>query len=183
MSKEYPLPIVIDSTVIFNFGVIGQFELLEKLYKNQLVIPTDVKVEVVIDRIAGPIVEEKIKNQIIREYLIKYDCENEEIKDYIRLRRKFGLGESACLAIAKNSSCTVATDDMRVARKYCEDNNISLIGTLGILYKAYENGLISADDGQAILSDMINIRKYKSPTASFSDVIAWFEEGRGKKIY
>lgn len=182
-NTRYPLPLIMDSTILFNFIIIGKFEILESLYKNQMLIPVDVKIEVSTDRVVGPLLQEKINKGICEEYAIDYQCKPVEIKEYINLRKKFGHGESACLAIAKTWKVTIATDDMKAAKKYCEKNNISLIGTLGILYQAYDKNIITAEEGQAILSDMINIRAYKSPVSDFNSVIEWFEQNKGRKLF
>ncbi|TGY42475.1 hypothetical protein [Clostridium perfringens] len=181
--NSYPLPLIVDSTVIFNFGIIGKFCVLEKLYGKQIIIPTDVKLEISTSPVVGPLIDDKIKEGTFEEYTINYECSNREIKDYIYLKKRFGNGESACLAISKNWKCTIATDDMTAAKKYCEKNNISLIGTLGILYQAYRECIINKNEGQAILDDMINIREYKSPTNDFDDIITWFEKHEGQELF
>ena len=181
--NSYPLPLIMDSTVIFNFGILGRFDILERLYAKQILIPMDVKIEVSTDKIVGPLLESKIKDGICEEYSINYECDNDEISEYIKLKRKFGNGESACLSIAKNWGATIATDDMRAAKKHCERNNISLIGTLGILFQAYDKNIISEEEGQTIIDDMINIRGYISPVSKFSDIIGWFKEHKGKELF
>lgn len=181
--NSYPLPLIVDSTVIFNFVIINKFFVLEKLYGKQMIIPTDVKLETSTSPVVGPLIANKIKEGTFEEYTIDYECSTREINDYIYLKKRFGNGESACLAISKNWRCTIATDDMTAAKKYCKRNNISLIGTLGILYQAYIKCIIDKIEGQAILDDMINIRQYKSPTNDFDDVITWFEKHEGNELF
>lgn len=54
------------------------------------------------------------------------------------------------MAIAKINECTVASNDMRATRKYCQDNKINHIGSLGILYDCYHNGLINFTDADVL---------------------------------
>lgn len=182
-NRLLPLPLIVDSTVVLNFGKIGKFYILDQLYGSNMIIPTDVKIEVSTDKIIGPLLEDRIKDGICEEYMINYECNNKEIKDYIELRKRFGHGEAACLSISKNWKCTIATDDMRAAKAYCMKNKISLIGTLGILFEAYNRKIISEKEGQDILDDMIKVRKYSSPVSQFNEVIKWFEEGEGRELF
>ena len=87
------------------------------------------------------------------------------------------------MAIAKTWGCTVGSDDLRAVRKYCEENNIELIGCLGILYDAYESDIIKKIDGDKILVDMINKTKYKCPVTTFQEIIDYFKKGIGRKLY
>ncbi|MBV2197718.1 hypothetical protein QNN00_22720 [Bacillus velezensis] len=57
------------------------------------------------------------------------------------------------------------------------------MGTLGILYDAYDKEIINASEGQQILNDMLSKTKYICPVKLFSDVIAWFEKGQGRRLY
>lgn len=177
------LPLILDSTVLLNFIKIGKKDILVKLYGKSMVIPQQVKLEVIIDPDVGPIVEEMINDKLLEEYIIDYNSESSEISDYCYLNKRFGAGESACISIAKNRKCTIVTDDMRAAYKYCKKNSVSLKGSLGIIYEAYEKKIISFDEGQAILDDMIKIRKYTSPVSSFDDIVNWFDKGIGKELF
>lgn len=177
------LPYILDSTVIFNFCNIGRFNILSQLSAGNMILPADVKIEIGTDSIAAPIIEQAIGDKIVEEYVINYTCDSEEIKMYINIRKRYGAGEAACIAIAKSFSATVASDDMRAAPRICNKYGIDLIGTLGILYEAYEKSLIDREEGQVILEDMINIRGYKSPVDNFDDIVNWFERGQGRELF
>jgi predicted nucleic acid-binding protein len=87
------------------------------------------------------------------------------------------------MSIAKTWDCTVATDDMTAAVKYCQSNNIPLIGTLGILYKGYEQKVITNIEAENLLQTLITNKYYKSPVSDFKSVIDSFERNIGKKLY
>lgn len=180
---ENKLPLVLDSTVLLNFIKINKIDILVKLYGGSMVIPQQVKLEVIIDSNVGPVIENLIKDKIIEEYIIDYKSTGREIKDYCYLSKRFGQGESACIAIAKNWKGTVVSDDMTATCCYCTRNRISLKGSLGIIYEAYEKKIISLEEGQAILDDMISISKYKSPVNKFDDIINWFEKKIGRELF
>lgn len=178
-------PIIIDSTVIGRYGLTNQFDILKQLYGKFIVIPTPVIIESINCSPLEKCVRDAISAKWMEEYSLQYSSESAELKEYLNLRRRFGDGESAVLAIAKNWRCTVASDDLRAARAYCEKHGLDLIGSLGILYSAYSEK-IKPDfkDCDKLLSDMITKTNYKSPVSTFQEVVVnWFEKGIGTKLY
>lgn len=176
-------PLILDNTVVSRFGIIKKFEVLHNLYEKKLIIPTNV----ILEAIVVPEVEKSLidafKNKWIEEYTLDFSSGQAELKEFARLRRQFGEGESAVMAVAKTWGCALASDDLRATRKYCENNNIEHLGCLGILYDAYESKIFSFSDGDKILSEMINVTNYKCPVTRFQQIIDWFESGIGKKLY
>jgi len=124
-----------------------------------------------------------LRSKEIEEYTIDFTNGEKEFREYLQLRKKFGDGESAVMAIAKTWSGTVGSDDLRATRKYCDQHGIPLLGTLGVLYDAYDNKLINEVDADKALNDMISQTNYKTPVHNFVEVIDWFRDGKGKKLY
>jgi len=74
------------------------------------------------------------------------------------------MGESEAIALALEHNCTVGLDD-RIARSKARSLGLNIIGTLGILRKAYDNNLISKNQ----LID--SIRKLKDLGFRISDTV------------
>lgn len=175
-------PIIIDNTAISNFGLINKFDILEKLYPKNIIIPTNVIAESIVMSSLESCVQAALKAGWMEEYTLDYKGRN-ELMEYAQLRRQFGDGESAVMAIAKTWRCAVASDDMRATRKFCLKHEIEQIGSLGILFDAYDSKIVNVTEANKVLTDMINIVKYKCPIENFNNVIDWFKNGIGKELF
>lgn len=177
-------PVIVDNTVISTFGGINRFDILEKLYAKNIIVPTNVLAETIKTSPLEALVQAAFAAGWLEEYTISYSGGGRgELAEYAKLNTRYGSGECAVMAIGKTWECTIASDDMRATRKYCKKYCIHQIGTLGILYHAYREGIISAGEAQQMLSDMISIVKYSSPVSNFQSVIDWFEKGVGRELF
>lgn len=176
-------PLILDNTVVSRFGIIKKFEILHNLYEKELIIPTNVILEAIVIPQVEKSLQDALSKKWIEEYTLDFTTGQVELKEFARLRRQFGEGESAVMAVAKTWRCALASDDLRATRKYCENNNIEHVGCLGILYDAYVGGIITLSEGDILLSEMINNTKYKCPIMKFHQIIDWFENGIGNKLY
>ncbi|GIO33276.1 DNA-binding protein [Paenibacillus albilobatus] len=175
-------PLVVDNTVISVYGKSNQFTLLESLYAGNIIIPT----EVITEAIVIPSLEAQIKRALgngwLQEHRINYVDHPNQLKNFARLRKRFGDGESAVMAIAKDQNCTVGSDDLRATHKYCRTNSIPMLGSLGILYDSYDRDHIDEQEGQAILTDMLS-KGYRCPVKKFNEILEWFQNGKGRELF
>lgn len=176
-------PLVIDSGIISRYGLIHRFDILEKLFCDELIIPTEVLKETIIVPPLKQSINKAIRDGWVKEFTITLSEHPKIFEEYIQLEKRFDPGESACMAIALHHGCTVASDDMRATVKFCKKHNIPLIGSLGILYKAFHNKIVDKDEAQLLLDDMIKKSNYKSPVITFQEVINWFRKREGRQIY
>lgn len=176
-------PLVSDTGIISRYGLINRFDILQELYSGNIILPTEVIVECIRVPMLQSCIQDALTYKWIEEFKINYVDHPNIMLDYAKLSKKFGPGESAVMAIAKNKGWTVGSDDMRATAKYCSKNSIPLLGSLGILYDAYDKELVNEKEGQAILNDMISLTRYKSPVSDFQRVIDWFKEGKGRELF
>lgn len=176
-------PLVSDTGIISRYGLINRFDILQQLYSGNIILPTEVIAECIRIPMLESCIQDALTYKWIEEFKINYVDHPNIMLDYAILSKRFGPGESAVMAIAKNKGWTVGSDDMRATVKYCSNNSIPLLGSLGVLYDAYDKGLVNDIEGQAILTDMINLTNYKSPVSDFQKVIDWFKEGKGRILY
>ena len=80
------------------------------------------------------------------------------------LAQKFGLGESACIAIAEARGGFLLTDDLG-ARRRAIASGLTVTGTLGVLDRLIKAGALSLDEAEGLLIEMVS-RGYRSPVAS-----------------
>jgi len=98
------------------------------------------------------------------EFYLSLDFEvlklgEEETELYNSLRVKLGKGEASCLAIAKNMK--FLTDDSD-ARKVANILGVPVSGTIGALVHCIRKNIISKEEGNQILREMIAKGFYSS---------------------
>jgi predicted nucleic acid-binding protein len=116
--------IISDTTCLIGLTNIGQINILREIYGSIIITPEVMK------EYRAP----------LPEWIV-----TEEVKDTrrIALFDKFlGLGEASAIALAMETKNSLLIVDDRRARQYALDLGLEIIGTLGLLIKAYENGLI-----------------------------------------
>ncbi|MCW7070572.1 MAG: DUF3368 domain-containing protein [Methanophagales archaeon] len=79
-----------------------------------------------------------------------------------------GKGESSCLSIAISRDLKVLTDD-RDARRLAQRRGVPVSGTIGVLVEAVREGLLSIEEANTMLSDMIE-KGYFSPFETLDEL-------------
>jgi predicted nucleic acid-binding protein len=102
-------------------------------------------------------------------WLPVWTLEEEEVPHYHRLLSRLNAGEAACLAMALIRNCRILTDD-RDAREFARHLKIPLSGTLGVLVRLIDLGVLNLDDADALLSQMVTAG-YRSPVTSLQDLV------------
>jgi predicted nucleic acid-binding protein len=93
----------------------------------------------------------------------------EELELYNSLRVKLGKGEASCLAIAKNCNMKILTDDSD-ARKVANILGVPVSGTIGVLVRCVEKNIISKEEGNQILKEMI-VKGFYSPISDLDEIV------------
>jgi len=84
------------------------------------------------------------------------------------------MGEASCIAVALERRISLATDDMK-ARKILQQFGGVVTGTLGILVRLINERIVSINEANAVLSDMIQ-EGYFSPVKDLNELL---KSGRG----
>lgn len=127
--------VVSNTTPIISLLKIGKLNLLKELY-CRIIIPYAVYKEL-----------ERGKNKAYYLNLAALDwidirkIERPELKTDIHLLDD---GEAEVIVLAKELNADLVIMDEIIGRKYAKDFNLNITGTLGILLKAKEKGLISS---------------------------------------
>lgn len=87
---------------------------------------------------------------------------------FLELSARFGKGEASCLAVAIFRGLKILTDDLDV-RKFAQRRGIPISGTVGVLVLAVLNERISRDEGNRLLSGMID-KGFYSPVKRLDDI-------------
>lgn len=165
---------IINTTVLSNFAVIEQIDLLRKLF-GTLHLPTEVYEEINIGLEEGYLFYKTIPEFI---YPIKPDgwlkltsfANNAELRDLANLPSGLHAGESACLVIAKHRNWLFLTDDL-YARKIARRWQIRISGSLGCLVLAVEKGYTDLLTANKFLAQMIQ-SGYYSPYPDLTPLLS-----------
>jgi len=127
--------VIADSSCLIGLSKIGQLNILPQLF-GKIIIPEAVYYEVVI-RGSGKAGAEEVKNA---DWI-----ENQKVKNELAVRAfriNLGFGESEVIALANEYQADFIILDDWKARQTAEELELPVIGTIAILQKAVEKGII-----------------------------------------
>ena len=154
---------LLDNTVMSNFAAIERPDLLRTAFGSRLATSQQAFDELQaggrLDRLPS----------LDWSWLPVWTLEEEEGPYYHRLLSRLNAGEAACLAMALIRKCRILTDD-RDAREFARHLKIPISGTLGVLVRLIDLGVLNLDDADALLSQMVTAG-YRSPVTSLQDLV------------
>ncbi|RYE37428.1 MAG: hypothetical protein EOP48_28740 [Sphingobacteriales bacterium] len=165
MSKNSSEPILLDSDVVRHFLNGNQLDKLALIYPRRLVLLDKVKKELCLSKSLVNPVNDFITNHNIIE--LAFPADQTIIMEYAYLRRDFGEGESACMAVAKYQKQFIASSNLKDIKAFCVKNNITYLTTVDILWNAYEIKVMSESECEAFLKDVLASGS-KLPFSNFS---------------
>jgi len=142
------MTLIADTTVLSNFALAQRPELLRMACPEGVLIAAQVM--------------EEIRRGVERGILPPCDWQwlpictldtPEEVQLFEHIQRRLGQGEAACLALAVQRGFTFLTDDGD-ARRWSHRAEIPVSGTMGILVQLVQNGILTIDEGNALLTEM-----------------------------
>jgi hypothetical protein len=147
--------IIFDCCVLSNFALTDTLWIIENLYNGKAYLTDLVKVEVIRgiqnrhEKLEA--INIAVKDGWIKEVFVKRKSEKQLFE---KLSVSLGAGEASSIAVAKARGIVFASDD-KAARNEAELLGVPLTGTIGILFKASKNKIISLRQGNQILKAMI----------------------------
>ncbi|MCK4796804.1 MAG: hypothetical protein KAT05_05440 [Spirochaetes bacterium] len=159
--------ILLDSDVIRHLIKGERLSLLCELYGSHLILLDVVRDELFRSKHLETIIENFIKfNKIeVREFP---STNMNILKEFALLKKRYGLGESACMAVAKYENDIIASSNLKDIKTYCEENSITYLTTMDILMDAIEKSALSEDECDQIIQK-IKARNSKLPVNSISE--------------
>lgn len=144
--------IIVDADVIIHFSKGEQLFLLRQIFPNQLYIVKDVFLEVFKGNLRTEI-ENLIKMCLLKE--LDFSSDMEVVKEYARLKKTFGPGESACMAYCKFHRDVLASSNLKDIKQYCDENEITYLTTMDFIEAAFETGLLTEDECDTFINNVI----------------------------
>lgn len=170
---EDKFAVVFDNTVLTNFSIVGQTDLLQRLYQDKACTTL-----MVVDEIQRGLEGGYAYLQPVKEAFFPLNADGwitvlplespQEQALYVEFSSSLGAGEASGLVLALVRSLTLATDD-RAARRLATKRGIKLTGTVGILVRLVREGHLTLESGNDLLGQMIKLR-YRSPVERLDDL-------------
>ena len=118
--------IIADTSCFIILSKIDELELLQNIYV-QIVTTSDIAIEF---------------GEVLPDWVIIKNVSNKNYQDILELQ--LDKGESSAIALALEiENCTIILDDYK-ARKVAQKLNISITGTIGVIVKAKQLGIIKS---------------------------------------
>ncbi|AIG98413.1 putative nucleic acid-binding protein [Archaeoglobus fulgidus DSM 8774] len=153
--------VLVDNTVLSNFAKVNRLDLLKRAFERVYVT------EQVLKEFRMGVKRGVLPNISLDFEVLK--LREEETELYNSLRVKLGKGEASCLAIAKNCNMKFLTDDSD-ARKVANILGVPVSGTIGVLVRCIEKNIISKEEGNQILKEMI-AKGFYSPISDLDEIV------------
>jgi predicted nucleic acid-binding protein len=162
-----------NTTVISNFAAVGRLDLLKEVH-GRLHLPNEVYEEILDGLEEGyeflAVVERQIYPLVEEGWLELVSMGDErELRLFQSLPRRLHHGEASCLAIAQHRDWAFLSDD-KLARRSARSLGIVVSGTLGVLTQAVKRQLVTVEEADELLGDMI-ARGYHSPFKSLAQIL------------
>jgi len=156
--------ILIDNTVLSNFALIGELNLLQDYSRGK-----GTTTDYVLAEFERGVKEGIFINTNLDWLEVLTLVEYKEKTLFEILSKRLGAGESSCLAIAINRGYDLLSDDMAV-RKIAMREGIRLSGSIGVLLELIRIDRISTEKGNTILRGFIK-HGYFSPVDKLDELL------------
>ena len=166
--KSDHLKILVDSDVISHFIKGERLHMLRQLYQDRLVILDVVRDELM----RGPQQIRTVAENFISFHSVKVlplPVDNVPcMREFARLLRTFGQGESACMAYARFNESIIASCNLKDIHAYCLENSIQYLTTMDILLEALEGQLLSEEEANVFIAQ-VKSRKSRLPVDTIKE--------------
>ena len=154
--------VVLDATVLSNFALIGHSDYLPQAWTGELTTTEETWAEIQTGIKLGRLPESDWS------WLTVLSLTEAECQARNELIPPLDLGEAACLALVQSRDYAFLTDD-RIARREARHLGVPLSGTLGVLGSLLDERLITIQEADDALQQMIE-SGYHSPVQSIKEL-------------
>jgi len=159
--------ILLDADVIIHFIKGDQLAILTDIFPNKYGI-----LDFVFEEVFKGSLKTQVENLLRYKRVIevKFDNSLEVTKEFARLKKKFGIGESACMAYCKYHKEVLASSNLSDIKPYCEQNEIQYITTMDFLSEAFKKAMLSESECDYFIY-LVKSKGSKLPVNSISDFL------------
>jgi predicted nucleic acid-binding protein len=146
--------IILDADVLIHFYKADRLSILHTIFPSYEYVILSIILE---EEIYGKTLD-CIKNHILLLKKIKIEKWNpsgEMLREYACLLKKYGKGESACMAYCKFNHDIVASSNLKDIKEYCDENDITYLTTMDFLYEAFKRNILTENECNLFISTVI----------------------------
>ena len=103
--------------------------------------------------------------------MIPFIPQKEMKLEYAKLSRRFGKGESACMAYCRYTNNVIGSSNLRDIKEYCQQNQLIYLTTLDFLYHAIQRGKMTVDEAHEFIRT-VREKGSKLPDTDFNVFIS-----------
>ena len=153
MGKD--IKIILDADVIIHFIKGECLSLLPQILPNY----SYVLLKMVFDRELRDLHRTQIMQQITilkNITMVDWEPKGEALAEFLKLNKKFGLGESLSMVYCKYNNDVLASSNLKDIISYCEENKIVYFTTLDFIYQAFYTKIMTEKECNDFIQTVIS---------------------------
>ncbi len=152
MSKKNEPNILLDADVFRHFLNGNRIHQLSVIFPNRFVMLDKVKYELC--RSKGLVTHVTHFLTMFKIPVLSFPTKGEIIKEYAMLIKKFGEGESACMAVARFENEFIASSNLKDIKVYCTQYGIKYYTTMDLLIEAMNKKIMIEEECNQFIADV-----------------------------
>jgi predicted nucleic acid-binding protein len=159
--------IVLDADVVIHFAKGGLLSLLPRIFPDYDYVLLETVHEELLSEIRTQVDNLVIYLKTIT--LLPFTPKGDMLREYARLRSRFGKGESACMAYCLFTHNVIGSSNVRDIKEYCEERQIVYLTTIDFLWYAWRKDMLTPEEISAFIGEvrskgsklpLVDIEKY-----------------------
>ncbi|MBT3386273.1 MAG: hypothetical protein HN778_02380 [Prolixibacteraceae bacterium] len=164
--------IILDADVIIHFVKGGLIGIMPNIFANKMYVPDVVYRESLSVKYQTPI-NNLFNFKLVEELEIKSDLK--VFSEYNRLKKRFGKGESACMAYCRFNKDVIGSSNLKDITNYCAEHGIVYLTTMDFLVEAFRTKKLSEAECDEFIYK-VKLKNSKLPCNTIFEYIEKFEK-------
>ena len=144
--------IVLDTDVVIHFAKGGLLSLLPRIFPDYDYVLLETVHEELLSDIRTLV--DNLMHYLKTITLLPFSPRGDMLREYARLRSRFGKGESACMAYCLFTHNVVGSSNMRDIKEYCEEKQIVYLTTIDFLWYAWRKGMLTPEQISVFIGEV-----------------------------
>lgn len=144
--------IVLDADVVIHFAKGGLLSLLPRIFPDYDYVLLEAVHEELLSDIRTQV--NNLMHYLKTITLLPFSPRGDMLREYARLRSRFGKGESACMAYCLFTHNVVGSSNMRDIKEYCEEKQIVYLTTIDFLWYAWRKGMLTPEQISVFIGEV-----------------------------
>ena len=144
--------IVLDADVVIHFAKGGSLSLLPRIFPDYEYVLLEAVHEELLSEIRTEV--DNLIHYLKTITLLPFSPKGDMLREYARLRSRFGKGESACMAYCLFTHNVIGSSNLRDIRAYCEEKQITYLTTMDFLWYAWKKGMLTTEEVNTFIAEV-----------------------------